>query len=178
MFFIETERLKLIPLPHYLLQLSYTDRAAMQRALGLNISALQMDELFEAEYKDAMLNFWLPKTLEHPDRYRWYTNWEIVLKCDNIIIGGLGLAGEPDLNGEAETGYLIDTRYHRQGYASEALQAITRWVFGHDNVYCLVAHTYDGNAASKNLLVKNGFAQVNDEFGYLTYRLEKELQMV
>lgn len=139
---------------------------------------MQMDELFEAEYRDAMLNFWLPKTLEYPEKYQWYTNWEIVLKSDNIIIGGMGLAGEPNAEGEAEAGYLIDKRYHRRGYASEALQAITRWVFRHPNVQCLMAHTYDGNTASKNLLLKNGFVQVNDEFGYLTYQLEKELLQV
>lgn len=178
MFSIETERLKLIPLPYHLLQLSHTNRPAMQRALGLNISSLEMDELFETEYQDAMIDFWLPKTLEYPHLYQWYTNWEIVLKSENRIIGGLGLAGEPNANGEAEAGYLIDKRYHRRGYASEALQAITRWVFGHDNVHALIAHTYDGNTASKNLLNKNGFTLMNDEFGFLTYRREKELQAV
>lgn len=165
-------------MPHYLLQLSHTNRTALQHRLGLNLSVMQMDELFEAEYRDAMLNFWLPKTLEYPEKYQWYTNWEIVLKSDNIIIGGMGLAGEPNAEGEAEAGYLIDKRYHRRGYASEALQAITRWVFRHPNVQCLMAHTYDGNTASKNLLLKNGFVQVNDEFGYLTYQLEKELLQV
>ncbi|QKJ31291.1 GNAT family N-acetyltransferase [Mucilaginibacter mali] len=175
MFFIETERLKLIPLPYHLLQLSHTNRAAMERSLGLNISAMQVDELFEAEYEDAMINFWLPKTREYPELYQWYTNWEIILKSDNIAIGGIGLAGSP-VNGEAETGYMIDKQYHQRGYASEALQAITNWVFGHDDVHCLIAHTYDGNTASKNLLTKNGFVQVADEFGYLTYRLEKQLQ--
>ena len=70
MFFIESERLKMIPLTHQLLQLVHTNRPAMEQSLGLNISAMQIDELYISEAEDAMINFWLPKNLEHPEEYK------------------------------------------------------------------------------------------------------------
>src|ERR1700733_146114 len=111
MFFIESERLKMIPLTHQLLQLLHHNRTAMEASLGLNISNMQIDPFYKNEVDDAMINFWLPKTLEYPDAYKWYTNWEIILKSNNTSIGGMGFAGEPNENGEAETGYMVDQQH-------------------------------------------------------------------
>lgn len=177
MFFIETERLKLIPLTHQLLQLSHTNRAVMERVLGLNVSSMQIEEPFVSEYNDAMINFWLPKTLAHPDKYQWHTNWEIILKSANIAIGGIGLGGEPNENGETETGYMIDRQHQGKGYASEALKALIQWTFTRHSVTCMIAHTYNDNAASKKVLIKNGFTQVAGQSGLLTFRLAKRLSL-
>lgn len=129
MFFIESERLKMTPLTHQLLQLLHNDRSAMELALGLNISNMQIDPFYKNEVDDAMINFWLPKTLEHPEAYIWYTNWEIILKSSNTSIGGMGFAGEPSESGKAETGYMIDQLHHNKGYATEALRLLTTWAF-------------------------------------------------
>ena len=59
MFFIDTERLRLIPLTHQLLQLCHTNRAQMELELGLNISNIQVAPFYRAEFEDALLNFWL-----------------------------------------------------------------------------------------------------------------------
>jgi RimJ/RimL family protein N-acetyltransferase len=172
MFFIESERLKMIPLTHQLLQLLHSTRAAMEKSLGLNISNMQVDAFYANEVEDAMLNFWLPKTLAHPEAYKWYTSWEIVLRSTNTIIGGMGFAGEPNEMGEAEIGYMIDQQYQNKGYASEALKLLTNWAFGHEKVEAIIVHTYEDNLPSRKILTKNGFVEIDrKEDGLMTYRL-------
>jgi len=89
MFYIESERLRMIPLTHELLQLLHASRQTMELALGLNISNPQISDFYKKEIDDALVNFWLPKTLANPEAYKWYTDWEIILKNTNISIGGL-----------------------------------------------------------------------------------------
>lgn len=171
MFFIESERLRLIPLTHQQLQLAHTDRPALELSLGLNISAMQIDPLYQTEIDDAMINFWLPKTLEHTEQYLWYTSWEIVLKRTNTTIGGIGFGGELNDKGEVETGYMIDGNHHNQGYATEALRTMIRWAFTQANVQAIIVRTYADNLPSRKMMDKCGFNQVDDVDGLLTYRL-------
>ena len=173
MFFIESERLRLIPLTHQQLQLLHTDRATFELSIGLNTSAMQVDELYQHEIDDAMMNFWLPKTLKHTEQYLWYTSWEIVLKSTNTIIGGMGFGGEPNENGEVETGYMIDGNHHNKGYATEALKTIMQWAFTHKAVKAIIIRTYADNQPSRRLLVKCGFEQVDDMDGLLIHKLMK-----
>ena len=174
MFFIESERLKMIPLTQQLLKLLNTSRPVMEQALSLNISNWQVDEFYQKEIDDAMANFWLPKTLANPDAWRWYTDWEIILKSENIAIGGMGFNGEPNEHGEAETGYMIANQYQGKGYATEALKLLSGWAFTHDKVKSIIVHTYVDNLASQKILVKCGFEEVSkDETGLMTFRLSR-----
>ena len=173
MFFIESERLRLIPLTHKQLQLTHTDRQAMELSLGLNPSAMVIDPPYQHEIDDAMINFWLPKTLEHTEQYLWYTSWEIVLKSTNTIIGGMGFGGEPNEKGEVETGYMIDGNHHNKGYATEALQTIIQWAFGHEKVQAIIVRTFTDNLPSRKMMDKCGFTLVDDVDRLLTYRLRR-----
>jgi ribosomal-protein-alanine N-acetyltransferase len=174
MFFIESERLRMIPLTHELLQVCDANRASMELAVGLNISNMQVDPFYKNEVDDAMVNFWLPKTLEHPEAFMWYTSWEIVLKSSSTSIGGMGFAGEPNEMGEAETGYMIDQQHQNQGYATEALQLLSGWAFTQEKVNAIIVHTYEDNMASRKILVKCGFEEIGkDAEGLMTYKLEK-----
>lgn len=174
MFFIESERLKMTPLTHELLQLLHANRQTMEVALGLNISAQQINELYLKEIDDAMVNFWLPKTLEHADAYEWYTDWEIILQSTNTAIGGMGFNGEPNESGEAEIGYMIDQQHQNKGYATEALQLLIKWAFTHNTVKAIIVHTYADNLPSIKILSKCGFEEMgkNDQ-SLLTFKLEK-----
>jgi len=174
MFFIESGRLKMIPLTHQLLQLLHTGRPTMELSLGLNISNMQIDPFYKSEVDDAMINFWLPKTLEHPDAYMWYTSWEIILKSSNMSIGGMGFAGEPNELGEAETGYMIDQQHQNKGHATEALQLLTAWAFTQEKVKAIIVHTFEDNLPSRRILAKCGFDEVaKDEKGLMTFKLNK-----
>jgi len=176
MFLIESERLRMIPLTHELLQLLHTGRAAMEQALGLAQSCWQVDEFYQKEIDDAMVNFWLPKTLANPDNFTWYTDWELVLKSTNTAIGGMGFNGEPNEQGEAEVGYMIEKGHQNKGFATEALQLLSSWALSQERVKSVVVHTYNHNLPSVRILEKSGFELFNTaEDGLLSFRLVNNL---
>ncbi len=143
----------------------------MERSIGLNISAMQVAPDYQFEIDDAMRNFWLPKTLEHPDKYYWCTSREIVLKNTNTAIGGIGFAGYPNEEGETQVGYMIDELQQRKGYATEALNTIIAWAFKHEEVLSIIAQTPLANVASQATLLKNGFVAAGEgEEGLLKFR--------
>jgi RimJ/RimL family protein N-acetyltransferase len=174
MFYLETERLKLIPLTHDLLKLYHEDRPAMERQLGLHPSQMDVDPEYACEVRDALENFWLPQTAAHADRYRWYTNWEIVLKEARLAIGGIGFAGYPDSTRHAEVGFMLDKQFHGQGYAREALEAMVRWAFADDYVLAVVARTHEHNASSRRLLAAAEFVPVHTEENLVHYKRDKK----
>lgn len=160
MFFIESKRLKLIPLTHQLLRLCQVSRPAMEQSLGINISAMQVDPSYKIELDDALINFWLPNTKAHPKRYQWYTNWEIVDKAANMAIGGIGFTGHANESGIVEIGYMIGRQQQRNGYATEAIRAMVDWAFQDEVVEAVIAKTAPGNFPSQKVLLKNGFVQI------------------
>ncbi|MCF0060524.1 GNAT family N-acetyltransferase [Dyadobacter chenwenxiniae] len=171
MFYIESMRLRLIPLTHQLLQQYHTSRPEMESALGLNHSEIKIDPLYVTEIEDALVNFWLPKTLAFPERYQWFTSWEIVLKSDNISVGGIGFNGLPNEKKEAEIGYMIYENQQGKGYATEALQAMANWAFTHEEVETVVVQTAADNIPSRKILDKNGFVLAGESENILTYKL-------
>jgi [ribosomal protein S5]-alanine N-acetyltransferase len=174
MFYLETERLQLIPLTHDVLKLYHADRAAMERHLGLQPSQMDVDPEYAHGVQDALENFWLPKTATHADRYRWYTNWEIVIKEARLSIGGIGFAGYPDETRHAEVGFMLDRQFHGQGYAREALEAMVRWAFADDFVLAVVAQTHLKNTASRKLLAAAEFILVNTGEELVRYQRDKK----
>ncbi|MBW8687153.1 GNAT family N-acetyltransferase [Chitinophaga rhizophila] len=173
MFRLETDRLMLIPLSQDLLQCWQEDRATMETALGLYVSAMEITPEYVAEIQDALNNFWLPQTAAHPVDYAWYTNWEIVLRARNISIGGIGFAGEADENGAVETGFMLDAACHGHGYAAEALKAMVTWAFTDPRVEVITARTYEHNHPAQRLLCRAGFIRGATTDELITYRLER-----
>ncbi|HEY2582056.1 MAG TPA: GNAT family N-acetyltransferase [Mucilaginibacter sp.] len=174
MFYIESERLRLIPLTRELLLLSTTDRPAMERAMGLNVSSMVIDELYIKEFADGIASFCLPKLLEFPDRYQWYSPWEIIRKDTSTAIGCIGFAGYPNESGEAEMGYLLDKQEQGKGYASEAFQTAIKWAFTNPEVKDIIVHTFEDNLPSRKLLTRCGFTEIEkNEENLLTYKLLK-----
>lgn len=132
---IETKRLRLYP--------------ASQKQMEEFIETQTVDVL-KAAYTE-MLNGCLAK----PAQWEWYAIWMIELK-NGTHIGELcfkGLSSE----GIAEIGYGINDEYQGQGYASEAVKAVSEWAFQQPDVTALEAETDDENIASKRVLEKCGF---------------------
>ena len=170
MFFIESERLKLIPLTHAQLLLWKESREKLELSMGLNPSHMIIDPIWEAEIADALVNWFIPKTLLYPDDFKWYTNWEIVLKSTNTSIGGIGV-GYPDANGEAITGYSLDQNHQNKGYGTEALKRICQWGFEHPDVKTIWADTGADNYPSQRILVKAGFIETGKKEANLLFKL-------
>ena len=170
MFYLESTRLRLIPLNTTQLQLHASDYEALQRTLGLVPRPMLMEEYFQKEFDDALANYWLPETAANVSSYEWFTNWLIVHKEDNCVAGGIGVAGLPDDNGETEVGYGVDQSYRRQGIATEALECLAQWVFKHAASSALIAHTPADLLNSQNVLIKSGFEQIEEKEGLILWR--------
>lgn len=161
-FFIESDRLRLIPLTYDHLLLHY-DPDKLASELGLISASIEIEEPFKSGYTDALENFWKPNILKYPEYYKWYTNWLIVIKSLNKAIGGIGLSGKLNENGETETGYALDLNHRNQGYATEALIRLSDWVFDHEAAKALIAHTHREKNASQSTLIKAGFILIAPE---------------
>lgn len=161
-FFIESQRLILIPLPYNLLML-LNDTSSLSKELDIHYSPFDMEEFFVKGFEDALESTWKPNVKKFPENYAWFTNWVIVLKENNTAIGGIGLAGLPNENGETETGYALDKNYRNKGYASEALEVLTDWVFMQDDAKAIIAHTLNDGSSSQKVLIRNNFKYVQNE---------------
>ncbi len=154
---IETNRLKITALAYPQLYIwQQKGRNELEKTLNLNLSNWEVDSLYEAETKDAIDNFWIPQTILNSEKYEWFTNWEIILKSENISIGGIGFGGYP-ANGQTPVGYLIDKKYQNQGFATEALGALVNWAFQNKMLNTILADTPKDNIGSQKTLKKNGF---------------------
>lgn len=120
MDYIKTERLKLLPLDSNSLLQSIENYAQMQIDLGLKVSSELLDE--EMQYA---MGVRYKKVLEDINNYKWLTNWAIILKEENTIIGFIMIKGCPNENGEVIVGYGIEEGYRNKGYATEALKELS-----------------------------------------------------
>jgi RimJ/RimL family protein N-acetyltransferase len=148
------------------------NRAAMEKNLNLTVSNQVIDPPIQAEIADA-IDFWIVKVSQNEENYPWFTNWEVVLKEKNTSIGGIGLTGMPDDQGQVMVGYGMDNTYHNQGFASESLQAIIQWVFENPQARSLIAETNEDNIASQKVLTKNGFQLQGRKENLLLWKLER-----
>ena len=148
---IETERLILLPLKPHNLSLALENYEKMQMDLGLKVSNRALDESDQYAMKVR-----LRKVLENIDNYLFLTNWAIILKDENKIVGFIMLKGCPNENGEVIVGYGIHEEYQRKSYATEALKALSNWVFKNPRALCIVADIERDNLPSQRVLEKAG----------------------
>lgn len=162
MITIESQRLKLIALPYSLLQIWHQKgRNKMESKLYLNPSNWHVPPLYQAETADAIEHFWMPQTILNAEKYAWFTNWEIILKSENISIGGIGFGGYPE-SGQTPMGYLIDGKYQNCGYATEAVNCLMNWAFLEKNLQTILADTPKDNLPSHRVLQKSGFEKTGE----------------
>jgi [ribosomal protein S5]-alanine N-acetyltransferase len=170
MFYIESNRLRLIPLNTQQLQLHASDYLSLQKSLGLTPCVMQMEAYFLHEFEDALANYWLPETAANSVNYQWFTNWLIIDKDANCVVGGIGVAGLPNDQGETEIGYGIDQAFRGKGIATEAVNCLVAWVFKHPAAKALIAQTPVDLVQSQQVLSKAGFVRVSEENGIILWR--------
>jgi RimJ/RimL family protein N-acetyltransferase len=165
---IVTKRLKMLPLEANSLALSLEDYEKMQKDLGLKISNIDLD-------KDMLyaMKVRLRKVLEDMDNYLWLTNWAIVLKEENQIIGFIMIKGYPNEFGEVILGYGIDEEYRRKGYATETLKGLTEWVFQNPKALYVIADTEKDNIPSHKTLQKLGAIKYKEDEELVWWRIPR-----
>jgi RimJ/RimL family protein N-acetyltransferase len=166
---LETERLNLIPLQAHSLALSLVDYGKMQTELGLRVT----NTILEDDEMQYAMSVRLRKVLEDVDNYLWLTNWAIVLKEKSEIIGYIMLKGLPNESGEVITGYDIDEKFRRKGFATEALNRLIQWIFENPRALSVIADTEKTNIPSCKLLEHVGAVLYKETDELLWWKIEK-----
>ncbi|QUL54000.1 GNAT family N-acetyltransferase [Paenibacillus tritici] len=143
-------RLMLRPLNAAELALALEDYAELELALGLRVTPAAT--LLDDEEMRYAMRVRYAKVLQDEQNYPWLTQWAVIHREEQQIIGFLILKGLPNEQGEVIVGYVIDERYRGQGYASEALKQITAWIFSHPGTRWVIADTEKDNFASHRVL--------------------------
>ena len=159
MFPLTSNRLRLIPLTLPQLQLLSQGFAPLEASLGLALSDMDFDggHSLMAEFRAAVPNYIIPAVTAHPDQYPWYTHWLVVHQALNLTIGGMGITGLPNAEGQVMLGYFIDRKFENAGFATEVLGRLLDWVFLNPAVQSVAADTLTDGLASQRVLQKNGF---------------------
>ncbi len=155
---LETTRLKLVPLTHTQMILYKNDPELLAQSLNIRYLNRQNDPGTAEDLREA-IDFWITQTKKNPDNFEWFTTWEIILKAENVAVGGIGFSGLPNEEGKSMTGYGLDMRYYGQGIATEALQAMINWGFQNNDLKTIIADTPLQHVASQRVLVKNNFVE-------------------
>ncbi len=165
---LETERLKLIPLQAQHLHLAVDNYGQMETELGVRVTTTILD----GEMKYAM-KVRLRKVLEDEKNYLWLTNWAVVLKEENQIIGFIMIKGYPNKNGEVIVGYGIEEKYRKNGYATEALKGLIQWIFENPKAKQVIADTEKENVASHKVLENSGAVKYKETDELIWWKIQK-----
>lgn len=147
-----------MPLTHEQMILYKNEPEALADALNIRYLRRQNDPAVTEDLREA-IEFWIRNTKKNRDQFEWFTTWEIILKAEQVAIGGIGFSGLPDETGKSMAGYGLDMRYYGHGIATEALNAMINWAFQNSNLKTIIADTPLQHTASHRVLIKNNFAE-------------------
>ncbi len=84
--------------------------------------------------------------------------FNIELKSEKKLIGGIGLSGYNEYAGTAEIGYWVAESYWKQGIVSEAVSEILKYAFDTLNLRRITLKAYAPNEGSNAVANKFGFS--------------------
>ena len=151
---IETERLRLVPIPPEGVRLLIAGRSAEASSL---LGATLPDGFPDAGEIE-FLAIQLARMDRAPDRRQWMVRL-MVLAATSEAVGYIAFHGPPEMIGRAEIGYTVFPERRRQGYAAEAVQGMIGWAArqGADAVYLSIS---PANGPSLAIARRLGFLQV------------------
>lgn len=100
----------------------------------------------------------------------------LIRERGGAVIGTIGLLGPP-LNGAVEVTYNIVPSRRGEGYATEALIAISRFALSQPGVERVTAYTDEANEASMSLLLTAGFMPAESLSQELAFVLHSKEQL-
>lgn len=165
---LNTERLSILPLDEYNLELSINAFNKMEKNLGLTITNKNIGDREKNVFKIR-----LNGVKNNPMNYMWYTTWIIILKLENRIVGHIMLKGYPNENGEIIIGYYMQDEYRCKGYMTEALRGLTQWAFLNYDVKYIIADTLKNNILSQKLLQKIGMVFYKEDDECIWWKLKR-----
>jgi RimJ/RimL family protein N-acetyltransferase len=88
------------------------------------------------------------------------------------MIGTIMLKGYPNENGEVIIGYAINEEYRCNGYMTEALNSITKWILLNPDINSVIADTLKTNIPSQKVLKKVGFSFYREDDECFWWKLQ------
>ncbi len=165
---LETERLLLRLLNIYELELYVRNDGSLQELMCLEGSRLELPFAVSRVLSKVIL----PKVRKDVENYAFYNPWILVCKKKNAIVGDILFKGPPDANGQVEIGYGTYDSFQNQGFMTEAVQEITRWLKEETEVSSIIAETFPDNTASFRVLEKSIFTKYKESDGSLWWKRE------
>lgn len=162
MFTLDTERLTLVRTTEDFLNHSFEGNVeASEEWLNATIPE---DWFAKKEFID------LRRTqLRDDPTYREWSVWAIVLSESSQMIGHIGFHSPPDLAyllkfvpTGIEFGYTIFPKYRRNGYATEAIQALMAWAIREQGIKNLIISISPDNTPSQALARHFGFKKIGE----------------
>jgi RimJ/RimL family protein N-acetyltransferase len=95
--------------------------------------------------------------------------FQIVLRDSGTVIGDIGFIDAPK-GGRVEIGYGIAQSHQGQGFATEAVVALTDWALAQQEIDEVWAKTEDDRFASQGVLVRAGFTLDDHNDSICSYR--------
>jgi len=80
-----------------------------------------------------------------------------LVKLDGRVVGDCGTVGAVRASGDIEIGYGLAAEYRGQGYGTEVVEALSRWLLDQPGVSRVVAEVLAGNVPSRRALERAGF---------------------
>jgi len=111
---------------------------------------------------DELLQSFASRERGSPEQRRdeTWVNYAVRIKEYQVVIGRVEATV---IESRAEVAYILGVSYWRQGYGSESLTWLQRFLRQHYRVEEFWATVTPGNEASKRLLLKNNYVEVSDE---------------
>jgi len=168
---IKTPRLHLVPATAELIRLEIENLDTFSKQLGVESVPERPSENLAS-----VLPFFLEQLESDPSLVGWLT-WYWVHDAPEgaQLVGSGGFKGEPT-DGIVEVGYETRVAYRRQGFATEAVEALVHWALQQLNVQLVVAETRSDNKGSIGVLHKLRFRQAGSgsELGLLRFERESK----
>lgn len=127
-----------------------------------------------ADWEPHVFDFFLNQFAQHPDQLGW-PRYVALPHSDGTrtLIGTVGAFSKTDPPTVCEIGYATLPPWERQGFATEATQALIAHLSNDHRVNTVIAHTYPSIPASIRIMEKCGLTYdgTGDEPGTLRYRL-------
>ncbi|GAA2514934.1 GNAT family N-acetyltransferase [Streptomyces gobitricini] len=99
--------------------------------------------------------------------------YAIVRAADRRAVGAIGFHAAPGADGRAEIGYDVVEGARGNGYATEALRALTDWAFTRPGPTVLRAVVDHGNAPSHRVVTRAGFTRAAEGEDGAVYELRR-----
>ncbi len=155
---IETERLELHHIPAQGLVSLFEEKSDLLAIAGRNFTNPHQNLILDS----GPLAWRVPQVKEDPATNKWFVRF-IVLRENREIIGSTSFHGVPDESGMMEIGIGIEESFWGNGYATEALLGMWRWVIAEPGVKTLRYTVSPTNTASVKIIEKFSFHHLGQQ---------------